>query len=99
MDFLEKLFGPEVHQAAKTLKEEMEKRKRGEESELMDILIAYSHKDMFRLDENYYQQIAEQQGLKGSEFFKIVDYRYVQGPNTPKVEVESYFNVKESKEG
>ncbi|WP_457624475.1 4Fe-4S dicluster domain-containing protein [Persephonella sp.] len=86
MDFLEKLFGPEVHRAAETLLAEMEKRKRGEESELMDILIAYSHADMFRLDENYYQEIAAKQGLKGTEYFKLIDERYVQGKNTPKVE-------------
>lgn len=57
----------------------MEKRKRGEESELMDILIAYNHADMFRLDENYYRGIAEQKGLKGTEFFRIIDERYIQG--------------------
>lgn len=99
MEFLEKLFGPEVHHAAKVLKEEMEKRKRGEESELMDILISYSHKDMFRLDENYYQEIAAKQGLKGTEFFKLVDYRYVAGKHTQPVKVEAYFNVDEKKEG
>jgi len=87
MDYLEKLFGPEVHKAAEILLSEMEKRKRGEESELMDILIAYNHADMFRLDENYYQKIAANQGLKGTEeFFRIIDERYVQGANTPKVE-------------
>ena len=57
----------------------------------MDILIAYHHADMFRLDNNYYQNIAAEQGLKGSEFFKIVDQRYVQGSNTQKVEIKNYF--------
>ncbi|MDQ7055861.1 MAG: hypothetical protein Q9M89_05070 [Persephonella sp.] len=52
----------------------------------MDILIAYSHADMFRLDENYYREVAAKQGLKGTEFFKLIDERYVQGKNTPKVE-------------
>ncbi|WP_457640890.1 4Fe-4S dicluster domain-containing protein [Persephonella sp.] len=97
VEFLEKLFGPEVHQALKTLKEEMEKRKRGEPSELMDILIAYNHADMFRLDENYYQNIAAEKGLKGSEFFKIIDERYVQGANTEKAEVKQYFDVSKMK--
>jgi len=86
VSYLEKLFGPEVHQALKTLHTEMEKRKRGEPSELMDILIAYSHADMFRLDNNYYQKLAAEQGLKGTEYFQLVDQRYVQGANTDKVE-------------
>jgi complex iron-sulfur molybdoenzyme family reductase subunit beta len=67
----------------------MEKRARGEESELMDILIAYSHRDMFRLDNNYYQQIADKK-LKGTEFFKVIDQRYLQGANTKKVEIKDY---------
>jgi len=90
ISLLEELFGPAVHDALKTLKEEMEKRARGEESELMDILIAYSHKDMFRLDNNYYQQEAAKKGLKGSEFFKVIDQRYLQGANTQKVQVVDF---------
>ncbi len=86
VEYLEKLFGPEVHQAIKTLEEEMAKRERGEESELMDILIAYNHADMFRLDHNYYEKVAAEKGLKGSEFFKIIDERYIQGSNTKKTE-------------
>jgi len=39
MDYLESLFGPEVGRALSTLREEMEKKRRGEDSELMDILI------------------------------------------------------------
>jgi len=91
IEFLEKLFGPGVHHAIKVLKEEMEKRKRGEESELMDILIAYNHADMFRLDEQYYQNLAAEQGLKGTEFFKIIDHRYIAGAHTNKEEVKVYF--------
>ena len=40
---LEKLFGKEVHEAAKTLRAEMKKRKETGVSELMDLLIAYKH--------------------------------------------------------
>ena len=86
VEYLEKLFGKEVHQALKTLKTEMEKRKRGEQSELMDILIAYNHADMFRLDNEYYQKLAAEKGLKGTEYFKLVDERYIQGANTQKKE-------------
>jgi complex iron-sulfur molybdoenzyme family reductase subunit beta len=89
IEYLELLFGKEVHQALETLRKEMEKRARGEESELMDILIAYSHRDMFRLDNNYYQQMADKK-LKGTEFFKVIDQRYLQGANTKKVEIKDY---------
>ena len=89
IEYLELLFGKEVHQALETLRKEMEKRARGEESELMDILIAYSHRDMFRLDNNYYQQTADKK-LKGTEFFKVIDQRYLQGANTKKVEIKDY---------
>ncbi len=47
--YLESLFGPGVKAALETLKAEMEKRKKGQPSELMDLLIAYKHSDMFRL--------------------------------------------------
>ena len=40
-DYLESLFGPEVHGALDTLKVELEKKRRGGESELMDTLIMY----------------------------------------------------------
>jgi len=89
IEYLELLFGKEVHQALETLRKEMEKRARGEESELMDILIAYSHRDMFRLDNNYYQQTADKK-LRGTEFFKVIDQRYLQGANTKKVEIKDY---------
>lgn len=48
-EYLESLFGPEVHEALATLKVEVEKRKNGEGSEMLDLLIAYNHSDMFRL--------------------------------------------------
>ncbi|MCP4993841.1 MAG: respiratory nitrate reductase subunit beta [Gammaproteobacteria bacterium] len=47
--YLRKLFGAGVDDALKALQEEMEKKANGEESELVDILIAYKHQDMFRL--------------------------------------------------
>jgi ethylbenzene hydroxylase subunit beta/complex iron-sulfur molybdoenzyme family reductase subunit beta len=45
-EYLEYLFGTEVHQALATLKAEMEKRRRGESSELMDLLIGYRWTDL-----------------------------------------------------
>jgi DMSO reductase family type II enzyme iron-sulfur subunit len=48
-DYLEGLFGREVRGALDTLAREMEKKRRGEGSELMDLLIAYRHQDMFRV--------------------------------------------------
>ncbi|MBI5750078.1 MAG: respiratory nitrate reductase subunit beta, partial [Nitrospinae bacterium] len=47
MEFLKKLFGSEVEEALKTLKSEMDKKAKGEKSELMDTLIAYKHSEMF----------------------------------------------------
>ncbi|MBI3585227.1 MAG: 4Fe-4S dicluster domain-containing protein [Nitrospinae bacterium] len=49
MEFLKKLFGSEVEEALKTLKNEMDKKAKGEKSELMDTLIAYKHSEMFRI--------------------------------------------------
>jgi DMSO reductase family type II enzyme iron-sulfur subunit len=45
--YLEWLFGRDVWRALDTLKSEIDKRSRGEASELMDILIAYRQQDMF----------------------------------------------------
>ena len=50
-EYLESLFGPTVHDALKTIEDERAKRKRGEPSELMDILIAYEWDKMFKLDD------------------------------------------------
>jgi steroid C-25 hydroxylase beta subunit len=44
-EYLESLFGPEVHKTLSNLKEEMEKKRRGEASEAMDALILYEWKD------------------------------------------------------
>ncbi len=50
MAYLEQLFGPGVRDSLALLESEREKRKRGEPSELMDILIAYNWNDNFKLD-------------------------------------------------
>jgi ethylbenzene hydroxylase subunit beta/complex iron-sulfur molybdoenzyme family reductase subunit beta len=46
-EYLESLFGPGVQQALETLKSEMEKKRRGESSELIDTLIVYRWQDLF----------------------------------------------------
>jgi hypothetical protein len=46
-EYLEWLFGPAVWPALDTLKSEIERRRQGEPSELLDTLIAYKHEDMF----------------------------------------------------
>jgi DMSO reductase family type II enzyme iron-sulfur subunit len=48
---LEGLFGPEVRAALATVEAERAKRKRGEASELMDLLIAYDWNESFGLGE------------------------------------------------
>ncbi len=47
-EYLESLFGPNVGPALETLKTEMAKTKKGGKSKLMDTLIAYWWKDMFK---------------------------------------------------
>ncbi|WP_201332977.1 4Fe-4S dicluster domain-containing protein [Nitratiruptor sp. YY09-18] len=89
MEELEKLFGPAVHEAIKTIKAEREKRKKTGKSELMDILIAYQHQDMFRLDHNYYVEVAKQKGMKP---LPLVDERYVAGKHTKPSSI-SHFKV------
>ncbi|MCP3983436.1 MAG: respiratory nitrate reductase subunit beta [bacterium] len=46
-EYLESLFGPEVHGALAVLRAEMEKTRSGGESELIDLLIAYKWSEMF----------------------------------------------------
>jgi DMSO reductase family type II enzyme iron-sulfur subunit len=46
-EVLERYFGPDVHRALDTLRRERERRKRGEPSELMDLLISRRWKDRF----------------------------------------------------
>ena len=79
---LVKLFGEAVIPAIKTIKEGIAAKAAGKESELMDILIAYKHSDMFRLDNDYYQSIAHENERKP---LPTVDERYIVGKNTPKV--------------
>lgn len=49
IDYLESLFGPGVESALETLARERAKKANGDASELMDVLIAYKHSDMFKL--------------------------------------------------
>ena len=44
-EYLESLFGPQVHGALANLKAELEKKRRGQSSEVMDALILYEWKD------------------------------------------------------
>jgi DMSO reductase family type II enzyme iron-sulfur subunit len=47
-EYLERLFGSRVSKALDTLKAEMDKTRRKEKSELMDTLIVYKWKDLFK---------------------------------------------------
>jgi complex iron-sulfur molybdoenzyme family reductase subunit beta len=49
VSYLESLFGPAVRKALATLEGELARRRRGEPSDLLDVLIAFRHADMFRL--------------------------------------------------
>jgi len=44
-EYLESLFGPAVHGALDVLRTELDKKRRGQDSELMDLLILYRWKD------------------------------------------------------
>jgi complex iron-sulfur molybdoenzyme family reductase subunit beta len=55
-EFVIKLLGPRVPEALAVLEAEREKKRRGEASELMDLLIAYRHEEMFKLDPAYYRK-------------------------------------------
>ena len=48
---LEGLFGPRVGEVIEQLREERRKRASGEGSEVMEMLIAYSHSEMFRVED------------------------------------------------
>lgn len=48
--YLESLFGPRTQEILDTLVAEREKKKRGEKSELMDLLIAFNWNDNFKLE-------------------------------------------------
>jgi DMSO reductase family type II enzyme iron-sulfur subunit len=47
--YLEGLFGPRVREVLATLEGEMERRRSGQPSELLDLLIAFRQEEMFRL--------------------------------------------------
>jgi DMSO reductase family type II enzyme iron-sulfur subunit len=49
LSYLESLFGPDTKAALKRLESEIEQRKQGKGSELLDMLIAFKRDDMFRL--------------------------------------------------
>ena len=51
------LLGPRVPEVLKILEAEREKKRRKQASELMDLLIAYRHAEMFKLDSAYYQKM------------------------------------------
>ncbi len=76
---LERLFGPEVKRVIKTIKDEKEKKKNGKESQLLDILIAFKHSDMFRMDHGYYSKNSASMGTKK---LAPIDERYVRGKET-----------------
>ncbi len=73
---LHKLFGPEVDGALERLKSEMDKRKAGEPSALIDMLVAFKQSDMFRMDSNYYKEVY------GRRIAAPLDERYVRGKFT-----------------
>lgn len=58
-EYLRSLFGPEVDRALGVLQAELDKKKAGQRSELLELLIAFKHEDMFRL------------GTKKPEGFKL----------------------------
>jgi len=49
IEYLRYLFGPEVDQALATMMDEMERRRQGKPSELMDLLIAKDWKSLFNI--------------------------------------------------
>ncbi len=58
LSYLESLFGPVVGEALQVLRTERERAKRGESSELMDLLIAYNWHDNFKLGPNQREVIS-----------------------------------------
>ncbi len=58
-EYLRSLFGPDVDLALGVLQGELDKKKAGQRSELLELLIAYKHEDMFRI------------GTKKPEGFKL----------------------------
>ena len=52
MEVLEKLFGPDVGDVVRKLRDERAKKQRGEDSEIMDLLIGRNYWDRFKGFEN-----------------------------------------------
>jgi DMSO reductase family type II enzyme iron-sulfur subunit len=57
MSYLESLFGPAVHDALATVEAERAKKKAGQPSELMDILIAYDWNQNFHIDPAVHREV------------------------------------------
>lgn len=70
--YLESLFGPGTRAALATLEREMKKRQEGKGSELLDLLIAYKHSDMFRLGK---QNDLVQLGRRGARAVAVGEQR------------------------
>lgn len=67
IDYLEHLFGNGVRPALATLEREMKRRKETGKSELMDLLIAYKHSEMFRIGQTPKSELVQikiRQGAK-----------------------------------
>jgi len=79
---LQKLFGDAVFPAMELIKKELEAKKSGKGSELLDMLIAFKHPDMFRLDFGYYRENEKSLGYKN---LKPIDERYVNGKFSKKI--------------
>ena len=57
--YLETLFGPRVKEILDVLHAERDKKKRGEKSELMDLLIAFNWNDNFKLEPQHREVFSE----------------------------------------
>lgn len=57
MSYLEGLFGQDVHRSLEILHAERAKKKQGQSSELMDILIAYDWNDNFKLEKTNTREV------------------------------------------
>ena len=78
MNELISLFGEEVVEVVDRVKAEKQKKAQTGESEVMDLLIAYQHQNMFRLDQGYYEGVAKEKGNK----LAPIDNRYRSGKYT-----------------
>lgn len=65
-ELLLSLFGPRVPEVLGILEAEREKKRRGEQSGLMDLLIAYRHEEMFRLDAAHYRKADAERAAKAA---------------------------------